>query len=51
MPALFSSFNRKVIQAVIGAIVAEWMSGKVGLGYILTYSSSYDTGIAGGDPL
>ena len=44
MPALFSSFKIGIIQAVIGAIVAEWMSGKVGLGYILTYSSStYDT--------
>lgn len=44
LPALFSSFKIGIIQAVIGAIVAEWMSGKVGLGYILTYSSStYDT--------
>ena len=33
-----------IVQAVIGAIVAEWMSGKQGLGYILTYASStYDT--------
>ena len=34
----------RVREAVIGAIVAEWMSGKQGLGYILTYASStYDT--------
>ena len=33
-----------IVQAVIGASVAEWMSGKQGLGYILTYASStYDT--------
>ena len=44
LPALFSSFKVGIVQAVIGAIVAEWMSGKQGLGYILTYSSStYDT--------
>lgn len=44
LPSLFSSFKVGIVQAVIGAIVAEWMSGKQGLGYILTYSSStYDT--------
>lgn len=44
LPALFSSFKVGIVQAVIGAIVAEWMSGKQGLGYILTFaSSSYDT--------
>lgn len=44
LPALFSGFKVGMVQAVIGAIVAEWMSGKQGLGYILTYSSStYDT--------
>ncbi|MHC1772342.1 MAG: ABC transporter permease [Flexilinea sp.] len=40
LPALFSSFKIGIVQAVIGAIVAEWMSGKQGLGYILTYASS-----------
>lgn len=44
LPALFSSFKVGIVQAVIGAIVAEWMSGKQGLGYILTFASStYDT--------
>lgn len=44
LPALFSSFKIGIVQAVIGAIVAEWMSAKQGLGYILTYASStYNT--------
>lgn len=44
LPALFSGMKIGIVQAVIGAIVAEWMSGKQGLGYILTYASStYDT--------
>lgn len=40
LPALFASMKVGIVQAVIGAIVAEWMSGKQGLGYILTYASS-----------
>ena len=44
LPALFASMKVGIVQAVIGAIVAEWMSGRQGLGYILTYASStYDT--------
>ena len=44
LPALFASMKVGIVQAVIGAIVAEWMTGKQGLGYILTYASStYDT--------
>lgn len=44
LSALFASLKVGIVQAVIGAIVAEWMSGKQGLGYILTYASStYDT--------
>ena len=44
LPALFASMKVGIVQAVIGAIFAEWMSGKQGLGYILTYASStYDT--------
>lgn len=44
LPALFSSLKVGIVQAVIGAIVAEWVSGKQGLGYILTYASStYNT--------
>jgi NitT/TauT family transport system permease protein len=35
-----------MVQAVIGAIVAEWISGKMGLGYVLTYASStYNTAL------
>jgi len=46
MPMLFSGLKVGIVQAVIGAIVAEWMSGKVGLGYILTYgSATYNTGL------
>ncbi len=29
-----------IVQAIIGATVAEWMSGQNGLGYIQTYASS-----------
>ncbi|SHH52754.1 NitT/TauT family transport system permease protein [Anaerosphaera aminiphila DSM 21120] len=44
LPSLFSSFKIGIVQAVIGAIVAEWISGKQGLGYLLTYASStYNT--------
>ncbi len=44
LPSLFSGLKVGIVQAVIGAIVAEWMSGKQGLGYILTFASStYDT--------
>ena len=44
LPSLFASLKVGIVQAVIGAIVAEWMSGKQGLGYILTFASStYDT--------
>ena len=38
LPALFASLKVGIVQAVIGAIVAEWMSGKQGLGYNLTYA-------------
>ncbi len=44
LPMLFSGLKIGIVQAVIGAIVAEWMSGKIGLGYILTYgNATYDT--------
>ena len=43
-PMIFSGLKIGIVQAIIGAIVAEWMSGKQGLGYILTYASSvFDT--------
>lgn len=44
LPMLFSGLKNGIVQAVIGAIVAEFMAGKQGLGYILTYASSvYNT--------
>lgn len=44
MPMIFSGLKVGMVQAVIGAIVAEWISGKQGLGYILIYASSvFDT--------
>ena len=44
MPMIFSGLKIGMVQAIIGAIVAEWISGKVGLGYILVFASSvFDT--------
>ncbi|HJB54982.1 MAG TPA: ABC transporter permease [Candidatus Olsenella avistercoris] len=40
LPQLFSSFKVGIVQALIGATVAEWMSGQGGLGYIQTNASS-----------
>ena len=44
MPMIFSGLKIGMVQAIIGAIVAEWISGKVGLGYVLIFASStFDT--------
>lgn len=44
LPMIFSGLKVGMVQAVIGAIVAEWISGKMGLGYVLIYASStFDT--------
>lgn len=44
MPLIFSGLKIGMVQAIIGAIVAEWISGKIGLGYILIFASStFDT--------
>lgn len=40
LPSLFSAFKIGIVQALIGAIVAEWMSGQSGLGFLQTYSAS-----------
>jgi NitT/TauT family transport system permease protein len=46
LPMIFSGLKVGMVQAVIGAIVAEWISGKMGLGYVLTYASStYNTAL------
>ncbi len=40
MPRLFSAFKVGIVQALIGATVAEWMSGQGGLGYVQTNASA-----------
>lgn len=46
LPDLIAGMKVGIVQAVIAAIVAEWMSGKAGLGYILVYSgATYDTAL------
>lgn len=40
LPQLFSAFKVGIVQALIGATVAEWMSGQSGLGYVQTNASS-----------
>lgn len=44
LPFIFSGVRLGIIQAVIAAIVAEWISGQNGLGFLLTYNSTtYNT--------
>lgn len=46
LPDLLAGMKVGMVQAVIAAIVAEWMSGKAGLGYTLIYAgSTYDTAL------
>jgi NitT/TauT family transport system permease protein len=40
LPLIMAGLKIAMVQAVIGAIVAEWVSGKNGLGYLLVYGSS-----------
>jgi NitT/TauT family transport system permease protein len=40
LPLIFAGLRLGMIQATIGAIVAEWVSGKVGLGYLLVFGST-----------
>ncbi|WP_242387863.1 ABC transporter permease [Enterococcus gallinarum] len=40
LPSIFAALKVGIVQAIIGATVAEWMSGQNGLGYIQTYASS-----------
>ncbi|WP_440897639.1 ABC transporter permease [Amphibacillus sp. Q70] len=40
LPTLLPALKVGVIQAIIGATVAEWMAGQYGLGYIQTFASS-----------
>jgi NitT/TauT family transport system permease protein len=40
MPEIFVGLKIGAVQALVGAILAEWMSGKVGLGYLMTFASA-----------
>src|SRR5699024_12435246 len=40
LPSLFPAMKNSIIQALIGATVAEWMSGQFGLGYLQTFANS-----------
>lgn len=43
-PFIFSGFKLGMVQAAIAAIVAEWISGQAGLGFLLTFmSTTYNT--------
>lgn len=40
LPILLAGLKVAMVQSVIGTIVAEWVSGKSGLGYLLVYGST-----------
>ena len=40
IPYLLSSFKISILQAIIGATVAEWMAGQSGIGYLQSFASS-----------
>ncbi len=40
MPEVFVGLKIGAVQALVGAVLAEWMSGKVGLGYLMTFASA-----------
>ena len=40
LPIIMAGLKIAMVQSVIGAIVAEWVSGKDGLGYLLVYGST-----------
>lgn len=43
LPEIFSGIRVGMIQALIGGIVAEWLSGNSGLGFLLTFTAdTYD---------
>ncbi|HHY47763.1 MAG TPA: ABC transporter permease [Firmicutes bacterium] len=46
LPLIFAGLRLGMVQAVIGAIVAEWVSGKTGLGYLLVLGNmTYNSGL------
>jgi NitT/TauT family transport system permease protein len=40
LPELFVGLRVGAVQAVVGAILGEWMSGRQGLGHLMTYASA-----------
>lgn len=40
LPEIFAGLKVGLVQAVIGAIVAEWMAGNAGLGYLMVYGDT-----------
>lgn len=40
MPEIFVGLKIGAVQAVVGAILAEWMAGKAGLGYLMTFATA-----------
>ncbi|MBP2561858.1 NitT/TauT family transport system permease protein [Neorhizobium galegae] len=40
MPEVFVGLKIGAVQALVGAVLAEWMAGKVGLGYLMTFASA-----------
>lgn len=40
LPSIFVGVKIGAIQALVGAILAEWMSGAQGLGYLMTYATA-----------
>lgn len=40
LPEIFVGLRIGAVQAVVGAILGEWMSGKLGLGHLMTFASA-----------
>lgn len=40
MPEIFVGLKIGAVQAVVGAILAEWMASKAGLGYLMTFATA-----------
>ena len=40
LPGIFVGLKIGAVQALVGAILAEWISGSDGLGYLMTFASA-----------
>ncbi|MCR9238820.1 MAG: ABC transporter permease [Alphaproteobacteria bacterium] len=40
LPGIFVGVKIGAVQALVGAILAEWMSGSLGLGYLMTFAAA-----------